>query len=140
MSVHLLESSADKESQPLLSPDSYPEWKQEKWLAFTSFTSQSHCKPLSQMARLLAGAIIFLIFIAVSFFAIFCYPSSTTNEAYTGMRITSPEIQNFWGAYTPYSPVTPYIPPPSQCQITQVRSNFLSIIIFLLSIDFVQTG
>src|SRR5882757_4433462 len=125
---YLSDSSEDNESQPLLSPDPYPGRKQEQWVAssFTSFTSQSHCKPLTLMAPssktlLLAGAIIFSIFAAVSFFAIFCYPFSTSNEAYTKMRITSPEIQNSWGAYTPYFPVTPYIPPPSQCQITQVR-------------------
>ncbi|KIM38767.1 hypothetical protein M413DRAFT_241634 [Hebeloma cylindrosporum] len=32
-----------------------------------------------------------------------------------------PEIQRFWGSYTPYFSAQPYTPPPSNCRISQVN-------------------
>lgn len=128
-----LETHEDNESQPLLissSPDPHtqsPGRKQEQW-QWVTFTSQSDSKlvtpptPSTNTLLLFSGAIMLSIFAAVSFFAIRRYPS---NGAHTGIQFTSPKIQNLWGAYTPYFPVTTYIPPPSQCQITQVRCILL---------------
>ncbi|KAJ3540298.1 hypothetical protein NMY22_g4362 [Coprinellus aureogranulatus] len=44
----------------------------------------------------------------------------------TTSRFTIPapaEIQNFWGAYTPYFPVNLYEPPPKNCEINQASSS-----------------
>jgi hypothetical protein len=107
------------ESQPLLvtsSPDAHtpsPGRKQGQWVAC------GNQPPTPLLAVLLFSAAV--IFAAVSFFAVrrsFDCPSSTSH---TGIQFASPEIKHFWGAYTPYFSAKPYIPPPSHCQITQVR-------------------
>ena len=87
----------DIESEPLLITEPHPPSpRQGQWVVF----------PL--LAVLLFSAAV--IFATVSFLAV-C-------RSHT--RIQS-EIQHFWGAYTPYFPVKPYVPPPPHCQITQVR-------------------
>ena len=106
------------ESEPLLLTEPHAPTKQSRWVA----------KPL--LAVLLFCAAVILA--AVSFFAFRRCSSSTSHS--TGIQFASPEIQYFWGAYTPYFPVKPYIPPPSHCQITQVRwflFSFNSLIIDL---------
>ena len=110
----------DSESQPLLvtsSPEPHTTSagrKQEQWV-------DQPPTPSTNTLLLFSGAIMLSIFAAVSFFAFrrsFDYPSSTSH---TGVQFASPEIHHLWGAYTPYFPAKPYIPPPSHCQITQVR-------------------
>jgi hypothetical protein len=93
----------DIESQPLLVTEP-PGQKQGQWAA----------TPL--LATLLFSAAVILA--ALSFFALHHCPSH------------NPEIQHFLGAYAPYFPAKPYIPPPSYCQITQVRSFFILFIFF----------
>ena len=108
----------DNESHPLLitpTPDALtpsPGRKQGQWVAFVSHP------PTPLLAVLLFSTAI--IFATVSFSAVrrsFDCPSSTSH---IGIYVASPEIQHFWGAYAPYFPAKPYIPPPSYCQITQV--------------------
>ena len=108
MSIHKQQDSF--ESEPLLiSPSPSP----EPWIGRKP-------TPSTNILLLFAGAIILSIFAGVSLFAI-RYPD---NGVYTGIHFTSPEIQSSWGAYTPYFPVKPYIPPPSHCQITQVGLKY----------------
>ena len=123
----------DSESQPLLvtsSPEPHepsPGRKQEQWVT-------SPPPPSTNTLLLFSGAILLSICAAVSFFAVrryFDHPSSTLH---TGIQFASPEIQHFWGSYTPYFPVKPYIPPPSYCEITQVR-YFLFCLMFLIMIS-----
>lgn len=120
----------DSESHPLLvtsSPEPHPARKQEQWVAPVNQPPT----PSTSTLLLFSGAIMLSILTAVSFFAFrrsFEYPSSTSH---TGVQFASPEIQRFWGAYTPYFPAQPYIPPPSHCQITQVRW-FLFCLKFLI--------
>ena len=64
-----------------------------------------------------------LLFSAVAIFAFFAVRRSLncrSSTPHAGIHFASP-IQQFWGAYTPYFPAKPYVPPPSHCQITQVR-------------------
>ena len=90
----------DIESEPLLVTEPpRQKQKQEQWVS----------TPLLAMLLFSAAAIL----AAVSFFAVRHCPSH------------NPEIQLLWGAYAPYFPAKPYIPPPSHCQITQVRWAFI---------------
>ena len=59
--------------------------------------------------------------------------SPRSNRAQITIQFAPPQIQHFWGAYTPYFPVKPYIPPPSHCHITQVHSIHSSSLLFLSS-------
>jgi hypothetical protein len=119
--------SSDNESQPLLIAAT-PGQKQEQW---TVCSNQSNCQLLTPATRntllFYAGAIMLSILAAVSFFAFhasFNCLSSTSNGAQTIIQFAPPKIQNSWGAYSPYFPVKSYIPPPSHCHITQVRSVY----------------
>lgn len=80
------------ESQPLLIPSS---------------TANHLITPSSRTLVLFAGVIM------LSIFAFHCI--------YNGAQTAPPKIQQSWGAYTPYFPVKPYIPPPPHCHITQVN-------------------
>ena len=138
---HLISpSSEDSENQPLLiapSPHTH-ELKQEQSLWATHPNPSNYqlgltpSNPSSRTLLFSAGLIIIPIFAAVSFFAF----GGTFDCLYDSLSISSgsqtptiqfapPEIQHFWGAYTPYFPVKPYIGPPSHCHITQVRSILL---------------
>ena len=144
---HFDPSSEDIESQPLLIADAHPGQKQEKW---TTYPNQSDhqlltpATPSTNTLLLFAGAIMLSIFALVSFFAFHTpfdcfYNPSTSNQTRTQVQFAPPEIQQSWGAYTPYFPVKPYIPPPSHCHLTQVRSIDISFHLFSIT-DFVSTG
>ena len=70
-----------------------------------------------------------LLFSAVTILAVFALRRSFDRPPHAGIQLASPpDIQQFWGAYTPYFPAKPYIPPPSHCQITQVRWSLFCLV------------
>ena len=133
------EPHEDIESQPLLlasSPDAHTissGRKQEQWAAYLNQSDHqlvTSPTPSTRTLLLFAGAIMISILTTVSFFAFCgtfnCLYTATSNKAQTTIGFAPPQIQHSWGAYTPYFPVKPYIPPPSHCHITQVRSIYSS--------------
>ena len=118
----------DESQQPLLEGSAHP-----------NKLATSRTLSTRTLLLLFAGLATLSILAAASFFT-FGGPSSflngsspRSNRAQITIQFAPPKIQHFWGAYTPYFPVKPYIPPPSHCHITQVRSIHSSSLLFLSS-------
>ncbi|KAF8812207.1 acid phosphatase [Phlegmacium glaucopus] len=120
MQDHLISPSSEQpESQPLLIESSLDERKQEQWTTYPNQSDYTRSTLSTGTLLLVAGATILSILAAVSFFVF--TGTLDRHSAQTTVQFAPFQIQHSWGAYTPYFPVKPYIPPPSHCHITQVN-------------------
>jgi hypothetical protein len=89
------------------------------------FSSSSSPNPnvlaLRQILSAMAVAVLVFVFVLTSYTRLYVAgsPASTIQVRQVEIGVP-PEIQNLWGAYTPYFPAEHYQPPPYNCKINQV--------------------